>query len=255
MRFEKFSVVAALALGASLASQAFAGLNASNHAEWDEDFYFNSFGGAAPAGSVEYSVGFSTLANTLDGRVLSNAAVTTNTVDSTVLTTINTHLFSGTDANLYKIQITNPAAFSASVPSTSLIIALFKSDGTGLAASIGGVADAVTGTNAGVTTPGLYYLGIANSGMNPENAAGQNIFGLTGVAGVFTPVTGDKVLATDPTIAWTLSTAPGLLSNTSFTAPSSTITLAGANFAVVPEPASLSVLGLSAAALLLRRKR
>ncbi len=237
----------------ALASHAMAALDATNHSQWDEDFFDNGFGGPVPAGAVEFSSGFSTIAD-FDGRVLSNAAITSNFVDTSPLTTISTELFNGTDANLYKIQITNPASFSASVPSTNLILALFNASGKGLAASIGGAADAITGANAGVTTPGFYYIGIADTGGNPENAAAQNLFGLTGTAGVFTPVTADAVLATDPTIAWTLNSGvAGLLTNTSFLAPSSTITLTGTTFAV-PEPASLSVCAAGAAMLFARRR-
>ena len=221
---------------------------------WTEDSYYNGFGGAVPGNPVEYSVGFSTIAD-YDGRVLSNAAITDAPL-GTPLTTINTSLFSGTDANLYKIKITNPATFSASIPSTSLVLALFDSTGKGLAASIGGAADAITGTNAGVTSAGTYYIGLANAGGNPQNAALQNIFGLTGAAGVFTPVTADAVLGTDPNTAWTISHNDAnsvLLSNTSFTAGGSTITLTGSGFAT-PEPASLSAVAL-AGTMLIRRRR
>jgi len=255
MHVRKVFTLALLGSTFAVASQARAALDATNHSQWDEDYFYLGFGGPAPAGAVEYSVGFSTIGD-FDGRVLSNAAVTTNTVDSSPLTTISTFLFTGTDANLYEINITNPAAFSASVPSTSLVLALFSSNGTALAASIGGASDAITGANAGITSPGLYYIGIADSGGYPENAEAQNIFGLTGAAGVFTPATSDAVLATDPNIAWTLTSGvPGLLQNVSFFAGSSTITLAGSGFAVTPEPASLALLACGATALLSRRRR
>jgi hypothetical protein len=253
MLVRKALTIAVVGATFCLASHAMAALDAANHSQWDEDSFFLSFGGPAPAGAVESSVGFSTIGD-FDGRVLSNAAITSNFVDSSPLTTISSGLFNGTDANLYKIQITNPASFSASVPSTNLILALFNANGKGLAASIGGAGDAITGANAGVTAPGFYYIGIADTGGNPQNAAAQNIFGLTGAAGVFTPVTADAVLATDPQIAWTITSGDaGLLTNTSFLAPSSTITLAGATFAV-PEPATLGVCAAGAAMLFARRR-
>ncbi|HUO10981.1 MAG TPA: PEP-CTERM sorting domain-containing protein [Phycisphaerae bacterium] len=254
MHVRRTLTIALVGATVAVASQAQAALNATNHSQWDQDYYYNGFGGSVPGSPVEYSVGFSTIAD-YDGRVLSNAAVTTNLVDSSPLTTISSHLFSGTDANLYKISITNPASFSASIPSTSLVLALFSSNGTALAASIGGASDAITGANAGLTLPGIYYIGIANVGGYPENAAAQNIFALTGTAGVFTPVTGDAVLAADPQIAWTITSGTaGLLTNTSFTAAGSTITLTGSGFAVTPEPTTLALLAGGAMVLISRRR-
>ena len=178
--------VAAGAIGAAFSSQALASLNPSNHTQWVEDYFYEGFGGPAPAGAVEYSVGFSTIGD-FDGRVLSNAAVTTNMVDGSPLDSINTELFTGTDANLYKFQITDPSTFSASVTGTTLILGLFASDGTALSASIGGPSDALNSTNDGVTAAGTYYIGIANPGGYPENNEGQNIFGLTGVQVISRP--------------------------------------------------------------------
>lgn len=255
--------LAALGFSAMLGSQAFAvgpALDATNHAQWDENAYYSGFGGALPPGIVEGSAGFSTIGD-YSGRVLSNATpdITSNHVDSTVLTTINTGLFAGTDANLYEIQITNPATFSASVPGTSLILAIFNASGGAVAASIGGPSDAILGATVGITSPGLYWVGIADPPLYPQNNEAQNIFGLTGSAGVFTPAAGitDLDLALDPNIAWTLPNgdASPLLTNTSFVAAGSTITLAGSNFASVPEPATMGVLGALSLGLLARRRK
>ncbi|MGA2442322.1 MAG: PEP-CTERM sorting domain-containing protein [Tepidisphaeraceae bacterium] len=248
--------VAAGAIGGAFSSQALAGLNPSNHTQWVEDYYYSGFGGPAPSGAVEYSAGFSTIAD-FDGRVLSNAAVTTNTVDGSPLDSISTELFTGTDANLYKFKITDPSTFSASITSTSLVLALFASDGTALAASIGGASDAINASNDGVTTAGTYYIGIANPGGYPENNEGQNIFGLTGATGDFAPAAGvtDLLLSTNPAIAWTTGGAyPGLLQNVSFFASGSTITLSDSGYAVVPEPSTLALL-VGGAGLMLRRRR
>jgi hypothetical protein len=243
---------ATLAAMVGFSSLAHAHVNLSNPSEWDQDYFYLGFGGPAPAGAVEYSVGFSTIGD-FDGRILSNCSVTTSVGP---LTTIGTNLFTGTDANLYEIAITNPSTFSASITSTGLVMALFNSSGNGLAASVGGAGDAITGANAGLTAPGIYFLGIANPGMYPQNNEGQNIFGLSSAAGIYTPVTSDTVLSTNAGTAWTLGSAyPGLLQNVSFFASGSTITLAGAGYAVVPEPASISMLVVGGAALLARRRK
>jgi hypothetical protein len=234
----------------------------ANHSAWDENAYYNGFGGPLPAAVVEGSTGFSTIGD-YSGRTVALAGpdITKNVVDSTVLTTINTGLFSGTDANLYEFQVTNSSTFSASIGNTTAILALFNSSGGAVAASIGGTADAITSASAGVTiSPGYYWIGIADSPLYPQNAEGQNLFGLAaGSPGVFTPAGGitDLALATDPHIAWTLPSgdASPLLANTSFVAPSSTITLAGSEFAVVPEPASVGLIGTLSLGLLARRNR
>jgi PEP-CTERM motif len=253
------TLVAGLGLATVFGSHAFAvgpAVDPVVQSQWDENAYYSGFGGAAPAGLVEYSAGFSTIGD-YDGRVLSNSGVT-KSFSTTTLTTISTGLFSGTDANLYEISITNPATFTASLPSTSLILALFSANGTGLAASIG---TPITGAAAGVTSPGLYYIGLANSGMYPQNAENLPIFGgLAGGTGIYTPTSGDAVLGTDGFTAWTTpgdgnSAAPNYLTNTSFVAGGSTITLTGAGFAVVPEPASIGLLGVGALGLLGRRRR
>ena len=106
--------------------------------------------------------GFGTIAQ-FDGRLTSNASVTTNKTDGTVLTTIESDLWATQDANLYEIQITNPSTFTASLPGTgnNLILALFKSDGTAkLQAAIGGTGSGDTIT--GAPSAGLYYIGIGD---------------------------------------------------------------------------------------------
>jgi hypothetical protein len=262
MNRRKLSVIlGAVGSGLLLSSAAFAVPNYTSPGIWNEGAYDNGFGGPRPPGIVEGSAGFSTIGD-YDGRVLSNSGVTTNTTDGFPLTTINTSLFAGTDVNLYAIAITNPATFTASVPNTTAMLALFNSTGTALAASIGGTADALNSTNDGVTAPGIYYLGLADAataGLFPANNAGALLFGAPVVAGVYPPVSlADMTLSTNPNQAWASSTgAPTnpLLSNTSFLAPSSTITLTGAQFAVVPEPTTLGILGAGSLGLLARRRK
>ena len=182
----------------------------ANHSQWDENGYYNGFGGALPPGIVEGSAGFSTIGD-YDGRVLSNASVTTNNFDSNLfpLTTISTGLFSGTDVNLYAIAITNPATFTASVPNTTAMLALFDSTGKALSASIGGTADPLNSSNDGVTAPGIYYIGLADSaaaGLFPANNAGGLLFGAPTAAGVYPALAlGDMALSTNPNQAWASS--------------------------------------------------
>jgi hypothetical protein len=246
------AILAAVGFGLVLSSHALAvtGPYYSAPGTWNENPYYNGFGGPLPPGIVEGSAGFSTIGD-YDGRTIALAGVTTDTADSDPLTTITTGLFSGSDANLYEIAITNPATFTASVTSPNLILALFSPSGAALEAAVGGTtnSDTITGTAAGVTSPGIYFLGIADPSEYPLNNEGQNIFGLTGATGTFTPVTGDTALSTTVATSWTTP-----LANTSFVAPSSTITLTGAGFAVVPEPTTLGLLGVASLGLLARRR-
>lgn len=258
------STLAGLAL-ATYGSQAYAfingpaALNPANHAEWDENGYFNSFGGAPPAGTVEFFIsGFGTTGN-FDGRVISNSSVTTNTADGTVLTSIVTDLWTTQDANLYKIQITNPSTFSASLPGTgnNLVLALFKADGTAVQAAIGGAGSGDTIT--GAPSAGIYYIGIGDPNDIPLNSAGQNLFGITAsTPGVYSPAAlSDITLGTNAYTAWSLpggSSGP-LLGNGTLLATNSTITLTGAGFAVVPEPTTLGILGAGSLGLLARRRK
>jgi len=248
------AILAAVGFGLVLNSHALAVPNYTAPGTWNEGYYYNSFGGPLPPGIIEGSAGFSTIGD-YDGRTVPLSGVTADTADSDPLTTINTGLFAGTDVNLYEIAVTNPATFSASVPSTTLLLTLFSANGTALSASLG---TTLNSTNDGITAAGLYYVGIADPALFPADNAGNLLFGAPAVAGAYAPVAlADMMLSTNANQAWASSTgAPTspLLSNTSFLAASSTITLTGAGFAVVPEPTTLGLLGVASLGLLARRR-
>ncbi|WP_428936725.1 PEP-CTERM sorting domain-containing protein [Fontivita pretiosa] len=257
MKVRKVVAAAATAAGFALAgaAPALAGLDPANHSIWRENA--GSSFGAPPANAVEFSptTGFGSVYD-LSGRVVALAEVTENTLDSTPLGSIVPRVWNLTDADLFRIKITDPSNFSASITSTTLILALFAEDGTALAASTGGgTANAITGAAAGLSTPGIYHIGIALAGMFPKNNAGQDLFDLS-TTGVKLPnALADQKLGTDPFTAWTQpgAGATTLIGNTSFTAPGSTITLSGADFAV-PEPASIAAVMLGGLVLVQRRR-
>jgi hypothetical protein len=62
-------------------------------------------------------------------------------------------------------------------------------------------------------------------------------------------------LGTDPFNAWTIHNGTFLIGPSTFTSPGSAITLAGADFAVTPEPASMALIGGAMLSLRLRRRR
>jgi hypothetical protein len=194
------------------------------------------------------------------GRTVANADVTTNMVDPGNLTTIAPRLWSGSDADLFKINIVNPAAFSASIASTTNILSLFAADGTAIAASRNG--GPITGASL---APGFYYVGESQASGAfggttfgvPRNNANEPLFDFT-TDGLKTPAAvADQKLSTDPFIAFTTKNASNpsfLIGPSTFTSPQSTITLTGADFAVIPEPTALVSLG-SLGVLALRRRR
>lgn len=225
---------------------------------------YGSFNPVPPAGVAEISAvgGFGGRYDRY-GRLLSNANVTDRKVDGgNSLNRIQPGLWSAGDADLFKFRIEDPSSFSAYVTSTTVILALFDSNGIALAAARGGgTANAITDAAIDAAlTPGDYYIGVATGGAVlgvPRNNANQALFDFA-TAGVKNPIAGlsDYALSTDPFIAWTIAgTPPALLPGTSnfLVGNSSHILLTGSNFAI-PEPATLGLLA-AAGAMALRRSR
>jgi hypothetical protein len=200
----------------------------------------------------------------------------------------------GGDVDLFKVTVANPNYFSAwtgrlSTTTNNILLTLFKTDGTAVAASLGAaqvgalniVANTfptsaaplnpsdpaiITGTGLGLTA-GDYILGVstyipASGKGQPKNNAGQNIFNL--VAGtVVTPnALSDIKLSTDPLKGWDLygydagtigSFDPDLdelLGPTSFTAGNAAIINV-----YIPEPTSFGAAATGAMVALTRRAR
>ena len=129
-----------------------------------------------------------------DTLATSQSTVSSATPYGSPITTIAGTIGTGTDADLYAINITSPSTFSAttsnSLTSTSfdntlpLDTALFLFNAAGVEIATN---DDTSGTNVMSTlaagnplyaslAPGLYYLGISISGNEPVNSANQLLF-------------------------------------------------------------------------------
>jgi len=196
--------------------------------------------------------------------VIANAETTVNTIDPGNLATIAPKLWLGTDADLFEIQITSPATFSAQITNATNVLALFAADGTAIAASRGGGAgNALTGASL---SPGFYFIGESQTGGTsdtfgsttfgvPRNSANLPLFDFT-TDGIKSPIAqADQKLATDPFIAWTINNGSLLIGPNTFTAGGANITMTGADFAITPEPAAATLLGAAMCGVLLRRRR
>jgi hypothetical protein len=252
--FISAAMVAVLGVTAMQASaltyteQASGGFGSATLPAGAQEFFHDSFG----AGAFYYDI---------FGRVVSNAAPTTNLLGTGPLTQINMTLWSVSDVDLFQINITNPSTFSAFITNTTNKLVLFDSTGKALVGSTGGAAvatdpNAIKGSDIPGLVAGLYYIGESNPGGQPHNAAGTAIFDFTSTGEVFPlPAVSDQVLASDPVLAWGLGSAGALIGPSTFTSGGSSIFLGGSNFAVLPEPASMSLLAGGAGLLMARRRR
>lgn len=181
------------------------------------------------------------------------------------LTQILGSLLTGTDIDLYAINIVNPAAFSATTVNTLtngsfLDTALFLFDSSGR--PVYANDDDASGTNVTSTLPagnalgpqvaGLYYLAISLSGAEPVNFANLLLFAM---AANSTDLRGPNPSATGPLTNWDTTNVDGSFP----TFPSNyQIDLTGATTAVIPEPNTLAftVLGvIGLVGLMQKRKR
>jgi hypothetical protein len=162
------------------------------------------------------------------------------------------------DADIYRIRIANPAAFSATTnlltgTMTDTTLYLFNLDGTGIAKN-----DDVSGSNflsdlpAGNAlysslAPGDYYLAVAGFAfapfyVNPPSTIADLIFDVNNFTGVIGPQAGAAGM---PILGWANA---GMYDSGTYH-----VTLTGAEF-VVPAPASLALLGLGGLVATRRRR-
>lgn len=153
------------------------------------------------------------------------------------------------DVDMFAINITNAAGFSASTIGGTFFdtqLFLFDSGGMGVThndddpSGAGGLQSIITGVF--VPGPGLYYLAISQYNGDPSSAGGL-IWENTPFNVERQP---DGPGAGSPVISWS---AAGL------TVDTYAISLTGAEFAAVPEPATFVALGIGLAGLAMLRRR
>jgi len=190
------------------------------------------------------------------GQTLATAQVTTGAAGA--LTGITGSLFASNDADLFLINITAPAAFSASTVSVAgleLDTQLFlftlagapvygnddRADGLSLLSAL------PAGAAFGPVAAGAYYLGISLSGYEPANSNGQLLFSFGLSTDLRSPASGVTPLALS-----------GFDGDGFAPVGAYSIQLSGAAVAAVPEPGTglmFLVAGALAAAQWRRRGR
>lgn len=154
-----------------------------------------------------------------------------------------------TDVDMFAINITSAAAFSAStigITAFDTQLFLFAASGLGVTfndddpGGVGGFQSIITGTF--VPGPGLYYLAISQYNGDPSSVGGL-IWANTPFNVERAP---DGPGAGSPVISWSAS---GTAVDTY------AIALTGAEFAAVPEPATFVALGIGLAGLAMLRRR
>ncbi|BCW95854.1 MAG: DVUA0089 family protein [Fimbriimonadales bacterium] len=182
------------------------------------------------------------------------------TIGTGALNTI-TGTYDASDADLFLIKIVDPQSFSAIYNASTNFdtqIWLFDASGNGIAhnddrsglglrSGLAGTDVFTTGVNAGQTIAsqlvagGLYLLGVTRYNRDARDGANAAIFANSPFSGIHSPQAGAGPLA-----SWVNSTVGNGVYQ---------IDLTGAEYAAVPEPASMVALGAGLAGLLGLRRR
>ena len=166
------------------------------------------------------------------------------------LTQINGTLPLDTDLDLYLIRITNFTSFQAvrngAVAQTDPDLWLFDLSGNGVTFNNTTAFGQTKLTSANLTGNGLYYLGVSNGGAVAASAGGA--IWNTGNAG---PFSGERA-PDGPGAGQTFTHWSSYGVNNTF---NYTIDLQGADFAQVPEPGCVGLMGLGVLALAGRRRK